>query len=215
MNRFYISRAFICLTLGILLLAGPAQAGPPSLKLDSRALQLQNPGDKSLFLGDSRELSTGDLQLDSADDFLMNEDRRSRLFNYYRGLIYLKYFNEWTGIGNYDELESEQLAQSLFIYHGAKTLVDYFEFSPLGLLYEDFLKEVRFYRNMSTVSVERSSQGGFNVDHASEKGDELLKFRVGISTKRGIEPRINIGELLVLRHDLLSEQTLLELRLDF
>ncbi|MCB0343787.1 MAG: hypothetical protein KDD66_01650 [Bdellovibrionales bacterium] len=208
---FRLLFAVICLSI----ISSPAIAEPPAPRLKLSNFDVPSNDGQKFFLGGSRGLDVSDVRLDSADDIILSQDRNNRLFKYYRGLVYLKYFNDWTGIGNYDELENERLAESMFVYHGVKSLLDYLEFSPLAMVYEDFMNELRYYKNMSTVTVDRTNSGDLTIDNADDDSDGLLRFRIGVNSRHGVEPQLRIADVLQLRHDFFGEQTLLEFRIDF
>ncbi len=214
----YLAQPLLCFLAAafcVTFLCSPARAQQPSLRLDLSQLQSNSAANNKFLFSGSRTLDSADLQLDSADDIILSQERSGRLFKYYRGLVYLKYFNDWTGIGNYDELENEQLAESLFVYHGVKSLLDYLEFSPVAFFYNDVMKKLRYYKNMSTVTVDREAGGDLTVDNANDDNDGLLRFRIGVNTKRGIEPQLKIADFFQLRHDIIGQETLLEFRVDF
>ncbi|MCB0358639.1 MAG: hypothetical protein KDD44_03360 [Bdellovibrionales bacterium] len=218
--------ALVALVAALLLGPAAVHAEPLFLKqpllaspTGQRSLDESNAGQISSALQKS-QLSAAPLQeayirLDSADSILMNSERRSNFLSYYRGLVYLKYVNDWSGIGNFDELESQSLAENVLMYHTAHTFTEFIEDSGLKNLYEDFLDQLDFYRELTTVTVEQRTDGDLGVIRGENDSAPLLKFSLGVSSKRGIEPKLNFGEHLTMRYDLLHGLAMLEYEIRF
>ena len=166
----------------------------------------------------SKRLKASELYLDSADEIIMDSDERSNnFFENYKGLVYLKYFHEdiyEDFDDSYDYLESTGFAKNMLLYHGATKVSDYLEKSPLAESYKRFLKKIKSYKEMTTVNVSQSRTGSLDLSQG-EKDEPILKFKLGVSTKRGVEPRLKVLDTITLRYDMFKDRALCEYHLDF
>jgi len=116
----------------------------------------------------------------------------------------------------YDQSELSSFAQSLFTYQSAKTAADAVLRSDLEPVYRKMVKRVRWVADFATLQLVQGSSGDLGVSHgAVPRGEKLIEFRLQLTTRSGLEPRIRVGRNLVMRYDALHGDALLEYQRDF
>ncbi len=158
-----------------------------------------------------------ELELDSADDLIQSSENQLDLFNSYKGIYYLQYIHGSIDLDNFDDGTTRSVAQKLLLIKCSKTITDFLRTSPLNDLFQDVLKRFKTYQRYTTVQVAQKSDGALSVSQKKEtpRGKQLLEFKIHTSIHRGIEPRLTVGENLLLKYDVVREQPLLVYEFQF
>lgn len=222
------SRSLLILFLGLSLSAlfplGIANAEPnPNKKTglflsSSQSAKTSYSSNRKAF-GVSREqrkLSSSELRLDSAEEILGNEGSQNRFFAHYKGLIYLKYFNDdLEELAEFDDLDSPSLAKTMLMYQGARALTEWIKTTPLADSFRRTLRELKSYREYTTLNVRQGHSGELDLNNGDLDSPPIVKFRIGMSTRNGIYPRLYFFDLFHLQHDILHNTTSIEYTIDF
>lgn len=199
--------------------AGPGtQLFTPSatIKADKRSNQRNREVRSKILAGthnDSRLVH--DLKLDTVEDIVWSSRKQEEFFIEYRGLSYFVDVRDVVDLGEINELGTSSFAEKLFFFQTAKTLARFVVESPLEPLYRRVAKEFKRIKNYTTVRVVQGGKGDLGVRHGSVEGERLLEFKLHASARNGVEPRLRMGDHLLLRYNPLREDTLLEYRHNF
>lgn len=146
-------------------------------------------------------------QLDTVPDVLASSN--------YRGAFYLAYVQNVIGVDFFDERESEALAERALMIQAAESVGKVVIGTTLEPLYREAVESVRWFRHYTAVSVVQGSSGGVGVQSGENDAAPLIEFKLHVSANHGVEPRIKFGRDVVLRHDILRDETLLEFSRSF
>ncbi len=167
---------------------------------------------ESYYTEDSAAL--GDLiGLETAQD-LIDDPIGGDMFSRYRPPLSLLYFSNVTNIDDYFEWENRSAAERMFAYQSFSALSKVVSESALKPLYERALHGFKWFRNYTSVKFNRSESG--NLDLAEPTYEEpIMELKLHISANNGVEPRLEIGDNLMVRHNIFDQETLFEFRTNF
>ncbi len=146
-------------------------------------------------------------QLDTVPDVLATSN--------YRGAFYLAYVQNAIGVDFFDERESEALAERALFIQAAESVSKVVIGTTLEPLYREAVESIRWFRHYTSVSVVQGSTGKVGVKSGENDAAPLVEFKLHVSANNGIEPRIKFGKDVVLRHDILRDETLVEFSRSF
>ena len=146
-------------------------------------------------------------QLDTVPDVLANSN--------YRGAFYLAYVQNVIGVDFFDERESEALAERALMLQAAETVSKVVIGTTLEPIYREAVERLRWFRHYTSVSVVQGSSGKVGVRSGENDSAPLMEFKLHVSANHGIEPRIKLGRDVVLRYDILRDETLVEFSRSF
>ena len=146
-------------------------------------------------------------QLDTVPDVLATSN--------YRGAFYLAYVQNVIGVDFFDERESAALAERALLIQAAESVGKVVVGTTLEPLYREAVESVRWFRHYTSVSVVQGSSGAVGVKSGENDSSPLVEFKLHVSANHGVEPRIKFGRDVVLRHDILRDETLLEFSRSF
>lgn len=112
------------------------------------------------------------------------------------------------------EWESKTAAEQYFFYEAYGTASKLVLNSDLRPMYEAALRAARQLRDYTSLRIGRKSDGELAVVSSSST-PALVAFRVRATPSAGVEPRIEIGDHLIVRHNFLEQNSLLEFRTEF
>ena len=151
-----------------------------------------------------------DLQMVTVDNIVNTRQKYSKLEATYRGLEFFRKVGEWTDT-DFLEMESEDLAKELCLYHAITITADYIKHSPLEKTYRTIVEDIRRFSDNSTIGLSQHSGGELKLHHgANSTQDSLLQLRLRASVHNGLETQLKIGNNVRLRYGLLDSQTSLE-----
>lgn len=153
-------------------------------------------------------------ELDTVDEIL-DSRRGGDFFNQYRGPFYLSYVYDAVPLGQYDEADSEKVAERAAVYQAATTFSNVIVKSALEPVYRRALDAFSWFKHYTSVKVRREGDGNLGVTEHGEREKPLMEFKLHVSMNNGIEPRINVGENCTLRYDVIRQDALVEFRHDF
>lgn len=157
------------------------------------------------------------LKVDSVSELMMTSGDGATFSSVRTSSVYLDYLHDLASGTDIDADSSRSLAQRLLLYQSSKSLSELLLQSPLKDSYQALLRQLRYVKEKSTFRMQRKGNGSLHFARGDTVSPEkkLLEFRVHTSTHRGIEPRLTIGDNIVLRHDLLHGETLFEFETEF
>jgi len=169
----------------------------------------------------SRSVSSSSYQLPSMSAFtaeeILKENRTYERFgSFYKGLVRME---DYLDLNLLKQVEDDQrLAQSVFMYQSGKELAQIALDAPIGEYLKKSLRKLIWIRDLTSLSVTKNSEGKLHLDsrYSSRNGEETLAwFKIHLSPKRGLEPRVRILNKLTLSYDFLESATLIEYEADF
>jgi hypothetical protein len=154
-------------------------------------------------------------ELDTVTEILNDHRSGADFFSDYRTPFYLSYVSEVVPLGDLDDWEEREAAQKLFIYQAASSASKLLMNSGLQPLYRQALDAVRWFRDYTSLKVQREDNGVLRVANGSNHEKPLLELKLHVSANNGVEPRLEIGDNFTLRYDIIHDETLVEFRRDF
>lgn len=212
---------------GLVLLAGSfatcaeAQSGPlrgarASLFSRSALAKAYATGTtRSVPSSQSNQQTAAAAQVDSVAEILSSDSGSARILGDYRGLFYLAYVRDLVGLPELDTTDTNKLAERAAAYQGAEIFAKEIVGTALEPIYKDFLKNLRWIRQYTSVRVVESGRGDMNLSSKVTKEPPLMEFKLHVSANNLIEPRMKFGKDVTLRYDVIHEVGVLEYRYDF
>jgi len=152
----------------------------------------------------------------TAQDILKQNRTYERFGSFYKGLVRME---DYLDLNLLKQVEDDQrLAQSVFMYQGGKELAQLALDAPIGEYLKKSLRKLIWIRDLTSLSVTKNNEGKLSLDsrYSSRSGEETLAwFKIHLSPKRGLEPRVRILNKLTLSYDFLESATLIEYEADF
>lgn len=112
------------------------------------------------------------------------------------------------------EWESKTAAEQLFFFESYSLASKVVVRSDLRPFYLSALRIARRMRDYTSLKVGQRADGALSVVNSSETSP-LLEFRVRATPSSGVEPRVEIGDHFVLRHNFIEHNSLFEFRTEF
>ena len=156
-----------------------------------------------------------ELEIEPVREIGMSNQRRSGAFQFYRTAYQQASLSAmWSRLD--EDRTTEQFAEKVFLFEGATALSRAIMHSPLGLEIRRVSESLTKVKNAVTLKVSRAPDGGFvTASGASNRERSPLELSFSTTPNRIIEPRLRMGEHLLLRWDALGGQTLLEVNWNF
>jgi len=156
-----------------------------------------------------------DLQAESVDDVINSVEKREQIMTRYKGLLYLKYVNGVSNADLFEEMESNAFAEKLVVFQAGENLLELLKVSPIAELYKRTMRRLKVVKDYTSVQVKQGNS--VQVDTGSERkpGKNLFELKLHASARRGVEPRIEIGDYMMISYDLLGKQTLIGYEFEF
>ncbi|MCC6954066.1 MAG: hypothetical protein IT290_08110, partial [Deltaproteobacteria bacterium] len=108
----------------------------------------------------------------------------------------------------------ETVAQRTTVAQGVTEFTSYVLASPFGVEVRQFLDRAAQVKDAVTFRMSRQSDGSLHFE-PGQKGSHFLRFTVAGSTRRGVEPRLELGRNLMLKYDIIEAAPLLEYDISF
>jgi len=159
-----------------------------------------------------------EVQLDATQDLLANSStsqNNSQALSYYRSLTQAKYFHDDTSSSTFEELESRNFAEHVFVYYGTRELIDFIRRSPLGSDYRQLSKRMKRYTETLSAGVSRAPNGELQLSHGAKKRHRFLDLGVGFNSRTWVEPKLNLNENFNLRYNPVDSRAVIQYELDF
>ena len=185
----------------------------------SKALQRANqssgaesPSQELPLLGDGLWVeAVGDqLQLEPVREIGMTSQRRIGAFQFYKNAYGAQDPSTnlfWQRMDEDRELST--FAQKVFLFQGATELSRAVADSSFGEELRSIGRSFTRFKNAATLRVSRDESGKITSGRGARK-ESLLELSFSTTPQRLIEPRLRMGENLLLRWDALGGETLLE-----
>jgi len=151
----------------------------------------------------------------SAQEILKENQTYERFGSFYKGLVRME---DYLDLNLLKQVESDQrLAQSVFIYQSGKELMHLALEAPVGEYIKKSLHKFIWIKDLTTLAVHKDSEGKLSINSKKNSGSEeaLAWFKLHVSPKRGLEPRLRIMNKLTLSYDFLESAALIEFEADF
>ncbi len=185
---------------------GSSRSRAPS---QSRAARLSG-GSQERFISESAFELTSD-----SEEVVQSQKQDSLSVSYYRNLQNLRFASDNPAAVKFEELDSESLGQHMGLFFSTKSFIDLIRHSNLGTIYRDVSSRIKQAGNYAAVSAGRNTAGEVELNHGESKRGRLFDFRLGVSTRNGIEPRLKLPQDLSVKYDINSGTTLLEYEINF
>ncbi len=163
--------------------------------------------------------SSSDYQLPSLNAFTAQEVLKvnhtyERFGSFYRGLVRME---DYLDLNLLRQVEDDQrLAQSVFLYQSGRELAKLALDAPVGEYIKKSLKKLVWIRDLTTLAVHKNNEGRLSINSRSKSnGEALAWFKVHLSPKRGLEPRLRVLESVTVSYDFLESAALLEFEKNF
>ena len=112
-----------------------------------------------------------------------------------------------------DPLRTRRAVEKAFALQTTSQVIRLLEKSDLRDTYHAIKRSYDKFRDAFRYSLQ--TDGDSVSVSKSEKGEKLLELNIEFSAKRGIDPRINLGESVRVRYDYTYDATLLEFEFSF
>lgn len=218
--------AKLCFTFAISVLCldsapAVAQEGRRNSELYNRKTLLQTalPDSHLNHLGFENTISLDDfvhqqLNLDNIEDVVVPTERQQGFSAYYRNVYQQVYLDDTAPSSRIEALDFDSdIAERVAVYQSSVSLSQMILRSPLGDAFRTVATAIRDARDYTTLRVGHSQNGSLGL--TDTKSRPLMELRLGANPRRGIEPRLRIGDNVVMRYDTREHAPIIEYNMNF
>lgn len=157
-----------------------------------------------------------DFRDETVETMIWSDKREANMFSDYKAMSAIMQFRETEGQRgeNFDEDWTESIAERMFWIKSAKALEQGIENSTLKETYRALAEGVRKFGDFTTVEVVSRSDG-LGVKQGSKNSERLIQFKLNVSARNGLEPRLKLNDFFSVRYDPLHQDTILEYERNF
>jgi hypothetical protein len=153
-------------------------------------------------------------RLDTVDSLLEDSSQSDR-FSDYKLFSYLRSVQDFVDLSYFDDFDEDGAAEKMFVYQVGRALSDAAKRSIFSDVYNSVEEGFSEVKRRTTVHVVESSSGSYGLEQGESESEPFMKFRLHLSARNGLEPRIHLPNGWILRFNPLDEETRFEYSMSF